>query len=398
MPGMDSFGTIGALLRAVREHLGMDIAFICQVIEGDRIFQCVDGADGWRPITPGASGPVAGSYCQHIIDGTLPGVIPDTAQNALAVSLPVTAQMQIGAYLATPIHLRNGEVFGTYCCANRRAKSSLDERDLQMLKVFADVTARQIDGWADERREHQAKTVRILERLDLNPAWVMFQPIFDLRDNRLAGVEALARFPGPPEQTPDRWFAEAEMLGLAPQFELAAVKRALLALPTLPADISLTLNVSPASLMSGEIIEALSRENLERLVVEVTEHQPIHDYEAFAAAIDPLRQRGLRVAVDDAGAGYATFRHILQLRPDIIKLDNSLTRGIDADSKKRALAGAIIEFGAATNMLIVAEGVETEAELACARSIGAHKAQGYLLGRPMPMDKLIQLRARQFIN
>ncbi|WP_293229916.1 EAL domain-containing protein [Paludibacterium sp.] len=127
---------------------------------------------------------------------------------------------------------------------------------------------------------------------------------------------------------------------------------------------------------------------LDRLMLEVTEHTSVDDYVQIAAALKPLRDSGLKLAVDDAGAGYASFRHILKLQPDVIKLDVSLIRQIDSDTGCRALAGALIRFAEETGSKIVAEGVETVEELRALRELQVNKAQGYLLGRPALIDAL----------
>ena len=128
---------------------------------------------------------------------------------------------------------------------------------------------------------------------------------------------------------------------------------------------------------------------LERIVVEMTEHAPVGDYDGLNTALQPLRDAGARVAVDDAGAGFASLRHILLLAPDIIKLDISLTRGIDSDRSRRALSYALVAFARETQTTIVAEGIETEAELRALRDIGVTHGQGFLLARPMtpPIDE-----------
>ena len=121
-------------------------------------------------------------------------------------------------------------------------------------------------------------------------------------------------------------------------------------------------------------------------MLEVTEHASVRDYDLITEALEPMRAKGLLLAVDDAGAGYASFRHILKLKPDVIKLDGSLIRNIDTSRDCRALASALIRFGQDTGCKIVAECVETEAELAILRELQVSKAQGYLLGSPMPLD------------
>jgi EAL domain-containing protein (putative c-di-GMP-specific phosphodiesterase class I) len=125
------------------------------------------------------------------------------------------------------------------------------------------------------------------------------------------------------------------------------------------------------------------------VILEITEHAAVADYDRLVAALAPLRALGLRVSVDDAGAGYASLRHILALEPDILKLDISLTRGIDHDCKRRALASALIAFAREINTGITAEGVESEAELETLSALGVTHVQGYYLARPMELDAAV---------
>jgi EAL domain-containing protein (putative c-di-GMP-specific phosphodiesterase class I) len=123
-----------------------------------------------------------------------------------------------------------------------------------------------------------------------------------------------------------------------------------------------------------------------RLVLEMTEHAVVEDYDALQAALAQLRRFGIRVAVDDAGAGFASLRHILSLVPEFIKLDRSLTSGIDSDLPKRALARGLISFAQEIGTSVIGEGVETASELEALRELGVGFAQGYYLGRPVPLD------------
>jgi EAL domain-containing protein (putative c-di-GMP-specific phosphodiesterase class I) len=122
-----------------------------------------------------------------------------------------------------------------------------------------------------------------------------------------------------------------------------------------------------------------------RLLLEITEHHPIEDYDELLSALEPLRERGVRIAIDDAGAGYSSFRHILLIKPDVIKLDISITRGIDEDASRRALATALLSFAAEIGATLVAEGVETTAEKETLQQLGATLGQGYLFARPGPL-------------
>lgn len=134
------------------------------------------------------------------------------------------------------------------------------------------------------------------------------------------------------------------------------------------------------------------------IVLEITEHSTVQDYDKLEYTLRPLRARGMRLAVDDAGAGHSSFRHILRLQPEYIKLDISLTRNIDADPARRALAAALIGFASETGSELIAEGVETEAELATLRALGIHKAQGYLLGRPGTFEAAQRMMADRYVS
>jgi EAL domain-containing protein (putative c-di-GMP-specific phosphodiesterase class I) len=212
---------------------------------------------------------------------------------------------------------------------------------------------------------------------------IVFQPIVDLRTGGVAGAEALTRFEMSPDRTPDVWFAEAREIGLGVELEMAALRLALGQLRQLPSGLYLSLNASPDTMMSAEFRALVAEAPAERVVLELTEHERIDDYELFGKAASELRSHGVRLAVDDAGAGFSSFRHILNLRPDIIKLDIGLTRGIDGDPARRALGSAMLAFGLdAFGAAIVAEGIETEGEFKTLRGLGCRFGQGFYLGRP----------------
>jgi len=142
--------------------------------------------------------------------------------------------------------------------------------------------------------------------------------------------------------------------------------------------------MTPAARLSAaiEVLDAVLAGALRPLALEVTEHAPVEDYAVLRDALAPLRKSGIRLAIDDAGAGYSSLQHIIQLRPDIIKLDMSLTKSIDSDQARRALASALTFFAREVGSVIVAEGIETEAELATLQRLDVSRGQGYLLGRP----------------
>lgn len=206
---------------------------------------------------------------------------------------------------------------------------------------------------------------------------------------RSVGAEALSRFPdgtGPAE-----WFAAAAAVGAGTDLELCALDRAAAALPDIRGFLS--LNVSSATVAAPGFTRRLASLPLHRLVLELTEHEAVEDYQALNEVLRPLRARGLRLAVDDAGAGFASMRHILVLMPDLIKLDLSLVRGIDHDPARQALTSALVAFAGSTDAQVIAEGIETAEELECLRGLGVQHGQGYHLARPAPLLPAIAVPA-----
>ncbi|WGD29424.1 EAL domain-containing protein [Ancylobacter sp. WKF20] len=381
------------VLRAVRRHLGMDVAFIARFGDTDRVFEYVD-ADGAAPIAAGQSLSLQEGYCQKVVSGELPQCIPDTAVLPATREIPATVAVPIGAHMSVPISLESGAVYGTLCCFSYVPNPDLTARDMRLMHAFADVLAARIDEALAAGARSRGLHEEIRRALEGGAPRMVFQPIYRVGGGRpgVTGVEALARFDGEPLRGPDRWFETAEAVGLRHELELAAIAHALPALERLPRALFLALNVSPCLILSGRLGPALAGVPGERLMLEVTEHATIADYAALETALCPLRARGIRLAVDDAGAGFASMRHILNLAPDMIKLDISLTRGIDGDARRRALARGLVAFAHDIGCAIAAEGVETPAELDTLRGLGVDEAQGYLLDPPLGLDEVLRRR------
>jgi EAL domain-containing protein (putative c-di-GMP-specific phosphodiesterase class I) len=212
------------------------------------------------------------------------------------------------------------------------------------------------------------------------------QPIVELDTGALVGAEALARFPGPPRQPPDVWFEEAQRAGLGVALELAAVRIALALLGDLPEATFLAINVGPDTIVTQDLAALVSASpRPDRIVFELTEHLAIEDYPHLQSIVRQLRGSGTRLAIDDAGAGFASLSHIVHLAPDLIKLDRQFTAGIDLDPARRALAQALVSFASDTGAEIIAEGIETIDELEAVRRLGIPYGQGYLFSRPVPV-------------
>jgi diguanylate cyclase (GGDEF)-like protein len=208
----------------------------------------------------------------------------------------------------------------------------------------------------------------------------LFQPVLELATGRVAGYEALARMPDAPFRPPDQWFSQAHRVGLGPALEAAALRAALQA-DDRPERTFLALNVSPGALLSPEVRAALP-DDLEGIVIELTEHELFSSDLALDRELAQLRARGARIALDDAGNGYAGLQQIIRLTPDILKVDRSLVNGVHDDPHRFALLQALISFASTTRAAICAEGVETLEDLAVLAAMDVTYAQGWVLARP----------------
>jgi EAL domain-containing protein (putative c-di-GMP-specific phosphodiesterase class I) len=249
---------------------------------------------------------------------------------------------------------------------------------------------------AEEIKSRQEISGRIDRVLAEDGLTTVFQPIVDLRSGKPSGMEALSRFTIEPARTPDVWFAEAEATGRLTELDLKAAQKALDHLASIPPRSYVAVNMSPQTVLTEGFQRLLDHVSPSRVVLEITEHAAVDDYASLASALRDFRSHGGRLAVDDAGAGFASLRHILALEPNIIKLDISLTNGVDIDPSRRALAKALISFAQDIGVSIVAEGIETQNEMKTLRMLGVSYGQGFYLARPAPLTKLrLERRARR---
>lgn len=249
----------------------------------------------------------------------------------------------------------------------RDVTSRMHEEERRLAPILADRTR-----LAESRRTIEAT----IEGAMFGP---VFQPITDLASGVVVGFEALTRFTD--GRRPDETFAMALECGLGLELETVTLQAALREARLLPPEAWLSLNVSPTMLCDVETMQPLLGELSRAIVLEITEHEAIGAYEPVHAALARLGP-GIRLAVDDVGAGVANFSHLVELRPDFVKIDASLVRGVDTDLSRSALVVGLVHFAAAAGCLIIAEGIETEAERSTVAGLGVGLGQGYLLARP----------------
>ncbi|MCU1363187.1 MAG: response regulator receiver modulated diguanylate phosphodiesterase [Acidimicrobiaceae bacterium] len=237
----------------------------------------------------------------------------------------------------------------------------------------------------DEAVEGHDDRVKAMEAILRQGPRMVFQPIVDLNTYEVVGFEALSRFDS--DRPTDSWFAEAAALGRGAELELAAIRAALRQFDRLPPNAFMAVNTSPAVILDGRFSELVSGHHRGQIIIEVTEHQPVDDYDKLNAVCQELRDDGVRLAIDDAGSGYASLRHILKLRPDIIKFDIALTHEVDQDPIKRALVASLLQFSNDVNATVTAEGIESESELSTLNGLGVPWGQGFHLGKPCELEE-----------
>ncbi len=219
---------------------------------------------------------------------------------------------------------------------------------------------------------------------------MQFQPIFQLGnwlvgDKRPVGYEALARFES--DVPTDAWFRAAALLGLGVELELSAISAAVRRLDDVPTGRYITVNVSPNVIESLPFSAIVKRLTSGRVRLEISEEAVIEDYERFRSTIAGLRRQGLRIAIDDVGAGMASLKHLVLIPHDSIKLDLDVVRGVDHDPNRQAMVSVLVALSKATDAQVVAEGIETMSELVSLAELGVAFGQGYFLGRPAPLQK-----------
>ena len=366
------------IVEFAHHYLSLDVAYVAELRDGMQLYRAVAGDAASFNITSPDGLPAVATYDQRMAEGSIPNVIRDTSADAEVADLFVTRYARIGAYAGVPIRLSDGTLYGTLSCASHEPDHELGECTVRLLSHLADLVLHEVDGLL--LRQHlRDQVVELIETVDFD---VAYQPVFDLLDGRCVGLEALARFSdqfaGPAET-----FAAAHRIGLGADLEHAVMRRACDIASSLAPGQFLALNASPEALLRLAR-RAGGSEDLPwpRIVVEVTEHSAVEAYAALQEALWPLRRRGLRIAVDDAGAGYASLRHVLELRPDFIKLDRWLIDGVAGDGGRHAAVSAFVALAGELGSKVIGEGVERPEDLEALRELGLSAAQGYLLGRP----------------
>ncbi|MHB2028335.1 MAG: sensor domain-containing phosphodiesterase [Acidimicrobiales bacterium] len=380
----DSDRKVAELLRTAKNSLGLSLTFLSRL---DGEVQHLEVVESSIPLFhDGQSQPQATSLCQAILDGKLPSVIPNVAKLPEAKRLPAARFPRIRSYVSVPVTLSDGTLYGTFCAAGFTADNALSKRDHALMEVLASAAATIIEPGVHERRRAAAIRDRLEPLFQSGGPTIVLQPIVAFADGTRVGAEALSRFPAEWGKPPDETFAEAASIGIGIDLELLAVRVAVAQLENISG--YLAINFSSQTLLDERCIELLAELPVERIVLELSEHDPVEDYDVLASVLNPLRERGMRLAIDDVGAGFSSLRHILLTAPDVIKLDRSIVAGVATDRVLLTLVQALVNFGHGAGGTVVAEGVETKEDAVALRAAGVDYAQGWYFARPGSPEQL----------
>lgn len=266
--------------------------------------------------------------------------------------------------------------------ATEVGRSALDHL-LAMTIDFATLAAGVLGPALRDTARRDTARKRFIDMVDRHEFTTVFQPIVDLGRREVVGYEALTRFPL--EEATEQVFTESALVGAGVEVEVRTLEAALAESRRLPSGVWLSVNVSPSLVNDGDVLRDRLSECHDRLVIiELSELEPVTDYDRLRTNIQRLGTQ-VQLSVDDAGSGFASLAHILALGAEFVKLDRSWVRGLDHDPAKRALVAGIQNFAAETGAIVIAEGIETEAELVAVKALGIQQGQGYLLGHPEPV-------------
>jgi EAL domain-containing protein (putative c-di-GMP-specific phosphodiesterase class I) len=375
---------VAELLRTAKDALGLSLTFLSRL---DGEVQHLEVVESSIPFFhDGQTQPQATSLCQAILEGKLPSVIPNVAKLPEAKRLPAAKFPRIRSYVSVPVSLSDGTLYGTFCAAGFTADNDLTKRDRALMEVLASVAATIIEPGVQERRREASIRDRLQPIIDVGGPNVVLQPIVALTDGIRVGAEALSRFPAEWGKPPDEVFAEATSIDIGIELELLAFDQAAAQLSEMTG--YLAINFSPRTLLNSRCLELLAELPADRIVLELSEHDPVQDYDLLSAALGELRRKGMRLAIDDVGAGFSSLRHILLTAPDIIKLDRSIVAGAAGDPVLRTLVNSLVDFGHGASTTVVAEGVETKEDAIVLRNAGVEYGQGWYFARPGPAGQL----------
>lgn len=387
----DTFETampVDVALSKMRHHLEMPLSYL-SVFDGDDVVcramsGCVPSS---RPVI-GVRQPADGSLCAAVRDGVLPQLVADLSHYTDR-HFTSPCGTRVNAFVAIPLLLPDGGLSGTFCCASPVAMPDLNQRDHSVVQSCVSRLGDTMRDQLDLETRHTSLRTRIEDIISDRDFQLLLQPIVNLETNRVTGAEALCRFRPTPYRSPDAWFADAEKVGLRAELERTVLQKALELLPELPRPLKLSINLSARSMAEIDVLPLVDGPCSDRIVLELTNLTDLGDLTGLQIAIRNMRDLGVEIAVDGIAPDHASFCMIMQLKPDIVKLDRELVRGIHMDPANQALTTAVIHFANAIGAAPIAGGIERVEETSMLKTLGVMQGQGFLVGRPGGLQALM---------
>ena len=389
------------VLSLARQNLDMDVGYFGTFADGAETYQVVDRGPDAADVGPteGGETPVEQTLCWQVVTGRMGPTVADTTCSSTTRDLRPVTQESVGSYVGVPVH-EGQELLGMLCLVSRRPRPELGPHEVDKMRLFAQVVALEL-GDRTRQDPSESRHLEALHRL-LVPGsellTVVFQPVASiasrLRDGSLdvSSVEALSRISGDPAWTVEDWFDLAWRHGLGPDLEMAAIDRAFAALPDLPEPVRLAVNASPDTITSERFRASIPAAEAHRITLELTEHV-LEDDGSLRPGLDLVRATGVALAIDDLGTGSSNLQRVIELAPEVIKVDLSITDGVEWDPLRRALVSALVGFARDVGIKLVTEGVERTATAYELDRLGVGLGQGWWLSRAISADQLAGLRA-----
>jgi PAS domain S-box-containing protein len=373
--GLSPEATAASIVAAVSSHFQTEFAAVIRFTGPERAEVLADRSpagpsDSVRLLQPHSAGYLAerasgGTWVEPVEAGGL-----DDQWVAMGLRLLACA----------PLSTADGAI-GVLVAGSTSPSATVERlaRRLPALAEFAAVATKLLAPQLGAIRGQESRRKALRDVISRGELHTVFQPVIRLADGSAVGYEALTRFTD--GEPPVQRFAAATALGVVHELEGACMRSALAASGELPTERWVSLNLSPAALIADPSLLTRLADAGRVTVVEITEQVEVGDYGTLRRVLG-RRPKSVELAVDDAGAGFASLRHILELGPRYVKLDMALVRGIASDPARQALIAGMVHFAGAVGCSLVAEGVETEAERATLIGLGVPFAQGFLFGKP----------------
>jgi len=375
---------IADALDHVRSLMDMDFCYISEASEDEVTFRQVSARSQSDLVAAGRKVPLDEMFCGFIAKGEIPNVVTDTREVPVLRDLPFIQDANVQSLISVPIYRPSGGLFGMFCCFSQTPKPNLNQRDFEVVNMFTNLASRALHEELREVEVRNSATHAINDVIGSNAIEIHLQPIMSLSDQRPVAVEALSRFYDGRHGGPMAWFQMAQDADMKVELELEAIKTALACLPHMPENIALSINASPDTIISDGLLPLLVKTSPTRIILEMTEHEVISNIGKLSLRLSEMRKQGIRLAIDDVGAGYAGLSTVLDLNADVLKLDRGLVSNIHTDPAKQSLTKAMVHFARETNALLIAEGIELHPEDATLRSLGVHLGQGFIYAPPTP--------------